>query len=295
MNYAASIVLTCLMFGMGLSLKLTDFTRVFKLPKAACIGLIGQLILLPLLGFALCLALNLKGVVAIGVMLLTLCPGGVLSNLFTLIARGDLALSVTMTSISSLITVFTLPFVLNLSLIFFDNSSVQLSLPFLKTAFQIMLITVIPVSLGMIVYKKSPSFAEHSRKWVRLGCNLFLPVVILGILLQNDGAWFQDFLTLGALTVTLNLLTILLGYSLAKLARLETKKVRTLSIEVGAQNAMLGVTIAISPFLLNNAQVALIPSIYGITMVLILWAYTSLIARFDGKKLALAETNESNR
>ncbi len=117
----------------------------------------------------------------------------------------------------------------------------------------------------------------------------------MGILLQNDGAWFQDFLTLGALTVTLNLLTILLGYSLAKLARLETKKVRTLSIEVGAQNAMLGVTIAISPFLLNNAQVALIPSIYGITMVLILWAYTSLIARFDGKKLALAETNESNR
>ena len=116
MNYFASIVLTCLMFGMGLSLKISDFGRVFKLPKAAFVGLIGQLILLPLLGFALCVVLELKGIVAIGVMLLTLCPGGVLSNLFTLIARGDLALSVTMTSISSLITVFTLPFILNLSI-----------------------------------------------------------------------------------------------------------------------------------------------------------------------------------
>lgn len=279
------------MFGMGLSLQISDFGRVFKLPKAALIGLIGQLILLPLLGFALCVALDLKGIVAIGVMLLTLCPGGVLSNLFTLIARGDLALSVTMTSISSLITVFTLPFVLNLSLIYFDNSSIQLSLPFLKTAFQIMLITIIPVGIGMIVLQRAPTFAEHSRKWVRLGCNLFLPIVILGVLLQNDGAWFQDFLKLGALTVTLNLLTILLGYSLGKLARLDVKKVRTLSIEVGAQNAMLGVTIAISPFLLNNAQVALIPSIYGITMVFILWVYTSIVARLD-ERIHIVAKNE---
>jgi len=292
MNYFASIVLTCLMFGMGLSLQISDFGRVFKLPKAALIGLTGQLILLPLLGFALCIALDLKGIVAIGVMLLTLCPGGVLSNLFTLIARGDLALSVTMTSISSLITVFTLPFILNLSLIFFDNSSIQLSLPFLKTAFQIMLITVIPVSIGMLVLHHAPTFAEHSKKWVRLGCNLFLPIVIIGVLVQNDGAWFQDFIKLGALTVLLNLLSILLGYCLGKLARLDAKKIRTLSIEVGAQNAMLGVTIAISPFLLNNAQVALVPSIYGITMVFILWVYTSIVAHLDEKKIARAKIDK---
>jgi len=292
MNYFASIVLTFLMFGMGLSLRISDFSRVFKLPKAAMIGLVGQLVLLPLLGFALCIFLNLKGIVAIGIMLLTLCPGGVLSNLFTLIGRGDLALSVTMTSISSLVTVFTLPFVLNLTMIYFDDSSIQLSLPFFKTASQIMLITIIPVSIGMFVLHHAPSFAEHSRKWVRLGCNLFLPIVIFGVLVQNQGAWFQDFMKLGALTILLNLLSITLGYTLAKVVSLNTKQTRTLSIEVGAQNAMLGVTIAISPFLINNAQVALIPSIYGITMVVILWLYATVVARFDQKKQNSLTVNE---
>ena len=289
MSYFAPIMLTSLMFGMGLSLKVADFSRVFTLPKAALTGLFGQLLLLPLLGFALCVALDLNGIVAIGIMLLTLCPGGVLSNMFTLIGRGDLALSVTMTSISSLVTVFTLPFVLNLSLLFFDNDSIQLSLPFLKTASQIMMMTIIPVSVGMFVLHKAPQFAENSRKWVRRGCNVFLPLVILSIVVKNDGAWFQDFMKLGAITVLLNVLSILLGFGLGKLAGLDFKKVRTLSIEVGAQNAMLGVTIAISPFLLNNAEVALVPSIYGITMVAILWGYTAIVGYRDDRRAALVE------
>jgi len=289
MSYFAPIMLTSLMFGMGLSLKVADFSRVFTLPKAALTGLIGQLLLLPLLGFGLCVVLDLNGIVAIGIMLLTLCPGGVLSNMFTLIGRGDLALSVTMTSISSLVTVFTLPFVLNLSLLFFDNNSIQLSLPFLKTASQIMMMTIIPVSIGMFVLHKAPQFAENSRKWVRRGCNVFLPLVILSIVVKNDGAWFQDFMKLGAITVLLNVLSILLGFGLGKLAGLDFKKVRTLSIEVGAQNAMLGVTIAISPFLMNNAEVALVPSIYGITMVAILWGYTAIVGYRDDRRAALVE------
>jgi len=214
-------------------------------------------------------------------MLLTLCPGGVLSNMFTLIARGDLALSVTMTSISSLITVFSLPVVLNLSMIYFNDETIQLSLPLLKTATQIMLITVIPVSLGMLVLHHAPRFAAASKTWVRNGCGVFLPFLILGIFLQNGGTWFQHFIQVGLITVCLNLLTILLGYGIAKLSKLEKRQIRTLSIEVGAQNAMLGVTIAISPFLLNNADVAMVPSIYGVTMVVILWTYALIVNRFD--------------
>ena len=130
MNYFASILLTVLMFGMGLGLALSDFSKIAILPKAALVGLTGQLILLPALGFALCFSLGLNGAVAVGIMLLTLCPGGVLSNMFTLLARGDLALSVTMTSISSLITVFSLPFFLNISMLFFNDQSVHIALPF---------------------------------------------------------------------------------------------------------------------------------------------------------------------
>lgn len=283
-SYLVTILLTLLMFGMGLGLTTQDFSRVFTIPKAALAGLVGQLILLPLLGFMLCYTLNLSGAIAIGIMLLTLCPGGVLSNMFTLIARGDIALSVTMTSISSLITVFTLPVVLNLSMIYFNDETIQLSLPLLKTATQIMLITIIPVSVGMLVLRYAPRFAEASKQWVRTGCSVFLPFLIIGIFMQNGGSWFQHFIQVGLLTVCLNLLSILLGYCIAKLSRLEKRQTRTLSIEVGAQNAMLGVTIAISPFLLNNADVAMVPSIYGVTMVIILWIYALTMNQFDRLK-----------
>ncbi len=280
-SYLVTILLTLLMFGMGLGLTIQDFSRVFTIPKAALAGLVGQLIMLPLLGFLLCYVLNLSGAIAIGIMLLTLCPGGVLSNMFTLIARGDLALSVTMTSISSLITVFTLPVVLNLSMIYFNDETIHLSLPFLKTASQIMLITVIPVSLGMLVLQYAPRFAAASKQWVRRGCSVFLPFLIMGIFMQNGGTWFQHFVQVGLLTVCLNLLSISLGYFIAKLSKLEKRQTRTLSIEVGAQNAMLGVTIAISPFLLNNTDVAMVPSIYGVTMVAILWLYALTMNQFD--------------
>jgi len=280
-SYLVTILLTLLMFGMGLGLTIQDFSRVFTIPKAALAGLVGQLIMLPLLGFMLCYVLNLSGAIAIGIMLLTLCPGGVLSNMFTLIARGDLALSVTMTSISSLITVFTLPIVLNLSMIYFNDETIQLSLPFLKTASQIMLITVIPVSCGMLVLQYAPRFAAASKQWVRRGCGVFLPFLIMGIFMQNGGTWFQHFVQVGLVTVCLNLLSISLGYCIAKLSKLEKRQTRTLSIEVGAQNAMLGVTIAISPFLLNNTDVAMVPSIYGVTMVAILWLYALAMNQFD--------------
>ncbi|SHI99155.1 bile acid:sodium symporter family protein [Cycloclasticus pugetii] len=280
-SYLVTILLTLLMFGMGLGLTIQDFSRVFTIPKAALAGLIGQLIMLPLLGFILCYTLNLSGAIAIGIMLLTLCPGGVLSNMFTLIARGDLALSVTMTSISSLITVFTLPVILNLSMIYFNDETIQLSLPLLKTASQIMLITVIPVSCGMLVLQYAPRFAKASKQWVRRGCGAFLPFLIVGIFMQNGGSWFEHFVQVGLLTICLNILSILLGYGIAKLAKLERPQTKTLSIEVGAQNAMLGVTIAISPFLLNNADVAMVPSIYGVTMVIILWLYALTTSRVD--------------
>lgn len=280
-SYLATGVLILLMFGMGMGLTADDFRRVVKIPKAALIGLAGQLLLLPLLGFALCLTLNLGGEVALGVMLLTLCPGGVLSNLFTLLARGDVALSVTMTSISSLATVFTLPVAMNLSMLYFSDSSIQLSLPLLKTALQIMVITIIPVSLGMVIFRRAPGFAQRARHWVRTGCMVFLPLVIIGVFAQNDGIWFQHFFQLGALTIALNILSILLGLSLGKLSALETRQTRTLSIEVGAQNAILGVTIAISPYLLDNAKIAMVPSIYGVTMVVLLGGYVALSNRLQ--------------
>lgn len=283
-----TVMLILLMFGMGLGLTTRDFRRVAEVPKATLIGLFGQLLLLPALGFALCLTLNLSRDLAIGVMLLTLCPGGVLSNLFTLLGRGDMALSVTMTTISSMVTVFTLPIVLNISLLVFSDSSVQFRLPVLQTALQILVVTIIPVSLGMVVLHRAPFFAERASRWVRTSCTIFLPLVIGGILFKNGGEWLSNFAKAGALAVTLNLLAIVLGYALGKLSRLDARQVRTLSIEVGAQNAMLGVTIALSPFLLNSPQIAIVPSIYAVTMVIMLWAYVTLTNRSQDNRVVEA-------
>ena len=285
-SHIAAGVLILLMFGMGLGLTIGDFRRVVEVPRAALVGLFGQLILLPLVGFSLCVALQLEWQIAMGIMLLTLCPGGVLSNLFTLLARGDVALSVSMTSISSLLTVFTLPLVLNFSMLFFGDANAHVSLPLVKTALQIMLITILPVSLGMFVLHHLPNFALAAMRWIRRGGMLFLPLVIVGVLLQNEGIWFSHFVKLGALTVLLNLLTVLLGFGLGKLARLDDKQVRTLSIEVGAQNAMLGVTVAISPFLLDNAQIAIVPSLYAVTMVAILSIYAAWVNHRDKRAAA---------
>ena len=122
-----------IMMGMGLSLVTNDFKRVVKYPKAVAIGLTNQLIFLPLVGFALATTMSLEPEYAVGVMLLVLCPGGTTSNLFTYLAKGDVALSVTMTAIASVITVFTIPIVLSFSLVYFMGAGSEFQLPVVKT------------------------------------------------------------------------------------------------------------------------------------------------------------------
>ena len=269
--------LALLMFGMGLGLTPADFLRIAQFPKAAAVGLTGQLLLLPVCGFLIASSLPMRPEFAVGLCLLTLCPGGALSNLFTYLGRGDVALSVSMTALSGLVTVFTIPIGLNLALSHFAGSSTALSLPVGETALRIMMITVIPVALGMAVLHHWPQFARRAEIWVRRGNISFLPVIIIAMVGAEQGKWFENLTEAGSITVVFNLFTIAMGYMLGRGFRLSNARVTTLAIEVGAQNAMLGVAIAASPAMLGNPVVAIVPSVYAVTMVFLLSIYVGVI------------------
>ncbi|MEO1069938.1 MAG: bile acid:sodium symporter family protein [Cyanobacteria bacterium J06638_6] len=266
--------LFCIMLGMGLDLTPGDFKRIWLEPKRVLLGLAAQLILLPALGFLLTLLFPLQPELAVGVMILVACPGGPASNLFTYLAKGDIALSITLTAFSSVITLFTIPLIVNLSTQLFIQEAAALHLPFLKTVIQIAVITLIPVAIGMVLHSTTPRFAarvERKVKWLSVG---FLGVVIAGIMLRERANLSSFFLQAGAIAVTLILLAMTLGYAIAKLAKLDQRSVTAITIEVGVQNGALAVVIATAPSFLNTPAMAIPSVIYSLLVIVISSMFT---------------------
>jgi BASS family bile acid:Na+ symporter len=159
-----------IMLGMGMTLTVADFGRIMKFPKAALLGLVNQLVLLPLIGFGLAILFGLPPIYAVGLMVLTACPGGPTSNLITQVCRGNIALSVTLTAIASFVTIATIPLIVSKSLHFFGatNSETEIALPIVDTILQIMVITVIPISIGMFIRRTRLHFAIRMERPMRI-------------------------------------------------------------------------------------------------------------------------------
>ncbi|MDJ0705941.1 MAG: bile acid:sodium symporter family protein [Leptolyngbyaceae cyanobacterium MO_188.B28] len=260
------LALFIIMLGMGLGLTLDDFKRVLVYPKAAILGLIAQLAMLPIIGFALASIFPLRPELAVGVIVLAACPGGPTSNMLTYLARGKVALSITLTAVSSLITVFTIPLVVNLGMQQFAGEYAALQLPFLKTVLQIAVITVIPVALGMTLNRYAPRFAaqvEKSVKWLAL---FFVGLIIAALLLKERANVGSFFLQVGGVTLALNAVTMALGYGLASLARLDQPSTTAITMEVGIQNGTLAIAVASAPTLLNRPDMAIPAAIYSLIM-----------------------------
>ncbi len=271
------LALFIIMLGMGLGLTIADFKRIFVEPKAVLIGLAAQLLLLPTVGFLLASFFPLTPELAVGVMVLAACPGGPTSNLLTYLAVGNVALSVTLTAISSLITIFTIPIVVNLASRQFAGEGVSLQLPFLETVVQIAVITLIPIAIGMLLHRYAPLFSatvEKSVKWLSL---FFLGLIIFGLLLAERANLASYILQVGWVTLALNLITMALGYLLAKAAALDHKSATAVTCEVGIQNGTLAIAVASAPTLLNNPTMSIPAAIYSLLMFvtgagLALWA-----------------------
>ncbi|MBQ4802664.1 bile acid:sodium symporter family protein [Aquimarina sp. MMG015] len=270
---AASLFI--IMLGMGLSLVIDDFKRILIYPKAILVGLANQLIVLPLVGFLLASVLSLKPEIAIGIMILAACPGGATSNLISHLAKGDIALSVTLTAFSSLITIITIPFIVNFSLLYFLSEDQTIQLNVIETIIQILVIIIIPVAIGMIIRKYNESFALKMAKPVKIASALVLALVIVGILIKEKDNFIFYFKEAGLVALLLNILTMVIGYYSAKLFRVHQKGAISIGIESGIQNGTLAITVAIA--ILHNTSFAIAPAVYSLLMF-----FTGGIAIFFG-------------
>jgi bile acid:Na+ symporter, BASS family len=261
------VSLGIIMLGMGLSLVPLDFKRIFLFPKAVAIGLFNQLVLLPVVGFGLVWFFGLQNLyLAVGIMILAACPGGPTSNLISHISGGDTALSITLTAISSMIAVITIPLIVNFSLSFFLQQGQYIPLPVFDTIFRLMLITLLPVLAGMYIRAKARAFADKMDKPVKIVSGILLFLIIFAAINANRDIFVSSFRDVGSHALMLNLLMLLLGYFSARLFKLNLAQSITISVESGIQNGTLGILIASS--MLHNDIMAISPAIYSLIMFL---------------------------
>ncbi|WOT06912.1 bile acid:sodium symporter family protein [Shewanella youngdeokensis] len=254
-----------IMMGMGLSLIPADFNRVLKYPKAAAVGLSNQLILLPIIGFALANIMPLEPEFAVGVMLLVLCPGGTTSNMFSHLAKGDVALSVTMTAIASVLTVFTIPIILNWSLLHFMGAGNEFKLPIITTMISLMKLTIVPIMVGMTIKHYLPKLADSTQVYVSKFGILFLTLLIIFLTYIQQDIVVDAFIAAGPVSLLLNLSTMALGYYTSKWCGLNMAQRTSITIEVGLQNSTLSMFMALS--LLANYKMSFTPAIYTLIML----------------------------
>jgi BASS family bile acid:Na+ symporter len=252
------------MFGMGLSLVKDDFIRIFQKPKAIVVGLVNQIVLLPIIAYVLISIFGTGADIAIGVMVLAACPGGPTSNLITHLAKGDTGLSVSLTAANSLITIFTIPFVVDFALTEFLDASEMIQIDKVKTIAQIFVIVIIPVSIGMGIKAAKPAFADKMNKPVKIASGVVLFLVIIGLVLKKKEDLVPYFKQAGLIALALNIATMLIGFISAKIAKLSLSQSLTISVESGIQNGTMA--IAVASTILLNENYAIAPAIYSLIM-----------------------------
>lgn len=233
-----------IMIGMGLSLTVKDFLRVVKFPKAVFVGLLNQIILLPLIAFGLTQLFEVSSDIAIGVMILSACPGGPTSNLVTHLAKGDTALSVTLTAVNSIVTIITIPIIVNFAVDYYAVEGETIITPLKEIIGALLIIIVIPLSIGMLVKVKRPLLAEKLDKPVRIASVAIIVIVILGIAINEKDQLLYRICESFAIVFTLNVSTMILGFFTAKLFKLNFKQALTICLESGNQNGTLAIQLS---------------------------------------------------
>lgn len=256
--------LVVIMIGVGLSLTLQSFRNIILYPKAILLGLVAQMVLLPLLAFAIADRFELAPEFKVGLVLIAACPGGASAGLITHLLRGNVALSVSLTSVNSLLTIFTIPFITNLAVERYLEQSVRLILPFGRTIVDIGFITLLPALLGIFIRYRKPMWAKYVEKPLRFVMPALLLLAFTGIIIFERGGAegaVDDFLSLIIPNISLNLLGMTMGFLLALLFRLGPTGRMTIAIEVGLQNSSLA--IFVSQVLLGSSAMALVAVVYG--------------------------------
>jgi BASS family bile acid:Na+ symporter len=268
------VALGIIMLGLGLSLTVGDFKRIAKHPKAVIIALVCQLVLLPLVCFGLVLAFQLPPVLAVGMMLLAASPGGSTANLFSHLFRGDVALNISLTAINSVISVFTLPLVVNLSIAYFLPGGGQVGFQFAK-ALEVFAIVLLPVALGMAIRAWKPDFARRMDKPVRIASIVILVIVVAGAVAANLEVLLANVGALAGIVVVFCVLSLTIGFFVPRLFGVQRDQSIASAFEIGLHNATLAIVIAQTA--LGSVEMSLPGAVYGVFMFFLATAFGFII------------------
>ena len=271
-------ILTVLMFDLGLTLKLKDFYLVVTHPKAFFVALTGQIILLPLIALGLGSLLHLSPVFFIGLMLIACSPGGSSSNIFSKLVGGDVALSVTLTAMSSLITLVTLPLLMGW-VTAASGAEVGITLPVGNLLKQNLLLMLLPVVIGLLINRYWSSAAARIDKVLSKAAFPALMLLVTIFFIQHYRTIFAHIGTLGLCVTALILLSIGCASLLSRLFRITGRERRTVVIEVGMQNAAQAIALATSPFVFANQEMAIPAILYSLMMNVVLLGYVGICKR----------------
>ena len=274
------VSLMFIMFTLGIGLTVENFKNIISQPKALILGLVNQMLLLPLIAFFILLIIKLPSEMAVGIMILACCPGGVTSNMLTKLAKGDTALSISFTAIVSIISVITLPIIVSFSMQYFLGSNAP-SINILSLGMTMFFITTVPVGIGLFINTKYHDFSVSFSIIANKISTILFVIIIAGALTSEWEAFINNLNLLGPAIIALIFLMLFIGYSSASLFNLNKEKSITIAIESGIQNATVGITIGNLIFNQDTGlSILSLPSgVYGILMYLVCLPVVFLILR----------------
>jgi BASS family bile acid:Na+ symporter len=263
-TYIIPFTLAITMLGMGLSLQKRDFINIFIYPKALMIGVIFKLILLPIIAYIITRLFSLSPELSVGLILVSACPGGSTTNLLSYLFRANLALSISMTTLSSIISLFSIPVIINLALLIFLGKETEITLPIGDTIFNLFILTLLPTFIGVFLRHKKPHIAESLDKPLRY----ILPALLLltfGLYFvishKTDPINFKEAIVIFSAGIIFNILSMIIGNEVGRNLKISLSDRITIIIEIGLQNTALGIFIAGT--LLNNYKIGLVSIIYS--------------------------------
>jgi BASS family bile acid:Na+ symporter len=252
------------MLGLGLSLRAADFRRVIVYPRAVAVGLACQMLILPVVCLGLAHAFRLPPELAVGLMLLAASPGGAVANLFSHLARGDVALNVTLTAVNSILSMITLPLLVGFSLEHFLGAHHDIPLPIDKLI-QVISIVLAPVAIGMAVRARRPALAERLNRPVRILSGAFLLAVIASAVISERAKLGPSIEQVGLAALAFNLASLGIGYAAPRLLRVERRQAIAIGMEVGIHNGTLAIAIALN--VLESPAMSIPPAVYSLIML----------------------------
>jgi BASS family bile acid:Na+ symporter len=279
-NQFLPIVVGAVMLALGLTLTLDDFRRAATVRRPLLVALICQSLVLPALCLLIAEMLHLAPNLAVGLMLMAATPGGMLANIVSHLADGDLALNLTLTAINAVLSIVAIPAILAFSLTWFLGEGRFIPLQFDKF-FGVIAMVLIPVAIGIAIRHRYPDFARRLHKFVRVAAAVLLVLAIVGGIVGGQTTLWKDFGVLSAAVALFCATSLTVGYLVSRAMRLGPRQAIAVSLEIGLHNAVVAVGIALSPQLLNNADMALPAAVYGIIGPLIALTFVVAVRRLD--------------